>query len=420
MTEKERILAEITDYYLHGSRDFNGLPSYQIDGYDKAALVELVNEGNVQILTENECTNPHIRGFDFQVPVETQIGYIHDGDRWFVAYPTAAYLQSLQIFEEKPFTKMLAKGESQLKFLYFKPDVLLQYFKNPKYSILDMGCMGDISLHSDSDEMDDADMLNSIRDYGLAYRKEAKKKERYVGLLLRDLADLSPATQYLFYGFLLRDQDLYFIHPTCYKNQIQGEWIEDIWIFTALLEEIQIINQMCENMGLPALFLHPPSPEEQWCSSPTYRNILLPTLDEYYSFVTALEKIVVQNLNVKVFRKAGVGFIPIPAEPKETNPKTLQIFEAWLERNVRFKSEDDSWKEEIIQPLKWLRKERQIPAHETYVNKYDLDLYTKQDRMIVDIYSAVRNIRLLFANHPSNHAIKIPDDLITGEQIRVY
>ena len=417
MTEKERILDEITDYYLHGSHDFNGLPFYQIEGYDKAALVELVNEGKVQILTENECTNPHIRGFDFQVPVETQIGYIHDGNIWFVAYPTAAYLQSLQFFEEKPFTKMLARGESQLKFLYFKPDVLLQYFKNPQYSIWDIGYSGSISLIT-GDESDED--LSYVRDYGLAYRLGAERKERYVGLMLCDLAKLNENTQYMFRGCLLRDQNQYEINRDCYKNLILGDWTDDIWIFTALLEEIQIINQMCENMRLPALFLNPPSPEKQWCSSPTYRNMLLPTLDEYYSFVTALEKIVVQNLNVKVFRKDGVGFIPIPAEPGVTNPKTLQIFEEWLERNDLFKNGDDSWKEKIIRPLKRLRKERQIPAHETYINKYDPELYTKQDRMIEEIYSAVRNIRLLFATHHSNHAVKIPDYLITEDKIRIY
>lgn len=418
MTEKERILKEITNYYLHGSLDFNGLPSYQMGGYDKESLIELVREGNVQILTENECSNPHICGFEIQISIETQVDYITNSQRWFVAYPTARYLRSLQIFDERPFTVMLENGAPKLKFFYFNPIILLKYFNDPRYRIWDRGYRGYIELTSDCDT-DEESNYSYITNYALAYKRDAKKKERYIGIPLCDLAKLNDDEQYLLRGHLLREQDKYAVCNDYYREEIEAEWVDGIWIFRALLEEIQIINQMCGNMGLPDLFLHPLSPNGQWYSSPKYRNMLLPTLDEYYSFVIELEKIVVQNINVRVFQKTDVGFTAIPPKPGETNPKTLQIFEEWLEKNWNFSCEK-FWRRDIIQPLKKLRKIRQTPAHEKYLNKYDPELFTKQDELIIEIYSAVRIIRLLFANHPSNQGIRIPEDLITGENIRIY
>jgi len=61
-----------------------------------------------------------------------------------------------------------------------------------------------------------------------------------------------------------------------------------------------------------------------------------------------------------------------------------------------------------------------VPAHEIYSNKYDKSLIKRQNEVILETYSAIRSIRLFFANYPGNKDIKIPEYLITGENIRVY
>ena len=89
----------------------------------------------------------------------------------------------------------------------------------------------------------------------------------------------------------------------------------------------------------------------------------------------------------------------------------------WLKQNIRTNEDID---ELIINPLKSIRKIRQVPAHEIYSNQYDKSLFKKQNEMILETYKAVRSIRLFFANYPGNRSIKIPEYLITGEKIRVY
>ena len=89
----------------------------------------------------------------------------------------------------------------------------------------------------------------------------------------------------------------------------------------------------------------------------------------------------------------------------------------WLKQNIRTNEDID---ELIINPLKSIRKIRQVPAHEIYSNQYDKSLYKKQNEIILETYKAIRSIRLFFANYPGNQDIEIPEYLITGEKIRIY
>lgn len=49
-----------------------------------------------------------------------------------------------------------------------------------------------------------------------------------------------------------------------------------------------------------------------------------------------------------------------------------------------------------------------------------LCLYQKQIDLINETYSAVRAIRLFFANHPLAEDVKIPEHLISGRDIVSY
>lgn len=60
---REKLLNEIINFYLSSSR-FNGLPIYDIDEYDAEVMIELINEGMVEAISEKDVLNPHIKGFE--------------------------------------------------------------------------------------------------------------------------------------------------------------------------------------------------------------------------------------------------------------------------------------------------------------------------------------------------------------------
>ena len=65
MAIKDEILQEIIEYYLN-SPDYNGLPIYNLSVYSKETLDQLIDEGNIEILSDFDVLNPHIKGFDIK------------------------------------------------------------------------------------------------------------------------------------------------------------------------------------------------------------------------------------------------------------------------------------------------------------------------------------------------------------------
>jgi hypothetical protein len=170
-------------------------------------------------------------------------------------------------------------------------------------------------------------------------------------------------------------------------------------------------------MGIPNLFKKTFEPHT--AEKPEdYRMIFLPTLKNYYAFILCLEKMIIHNINHKTFTTAARYIRPVDRKIEEGNPKgSLVMLEEWLKKNI---ITNENLDELIINPLKAIRKIRQVPAHEIYSNKYDKSLIKRQNEVILETYSAIRSIRLFFANYPGNKDIKIPEYLITGENIRIY
>jgi len=69
--KKETALNEIVKHYIK-SHDFNGLPVYSMEYYDYNILCELIDEGLIEVLSEKEVINPHIKAFDLYIPVDQQ------------------------------------------------------------------------------------------------------------------------------------------------------------------------------------------------------------------------------------------------------------------------------------------------------------------------------------------------------------
>lgn len=410
---KEEILKQITDYYLN-SGDFNGTPYYHFDCDVKSDICELIDDGKAEIISARFEINPHIKRLKERLTKEEQKKEIVEHSRNTVIYPTAKHLKALKISEEKPFTKMLTEGKAQLEIVFFNIEVLEMYYQNPKYIISSSDYRGYIVT---SDEFCDELDSEYLKDFGLGYRKALGNSERVIGAFIGDLAELSLNAQLKWKIYLLDNQSDYVINEGFYKNTILNQWVDDVSVFDALLEEMIVINNMCERMEIPHLFNKTIKPHSQ--SKPEdYRIILLPTMKNYYAFVQVLEKLVVHNINYKTFTTDSNYINGIDRKDENGNLKgSLIMFSEWLKANMKTSENLD---EIIFNPLRNIRKIRQVPAHEMYSNKYDKSLHEKQNDLIVDIYSAIRGIRLFFSNYIGNSNVEVPDYLITGEKIVVY
>ena len=411
---KEKILKIITDYYLN-SGDFNGFPLYYFDKNYTDLICQLIDEGKVEVLSSAFVINPHIKAFRLNIDKEEQKKEVINNGDSVVLYPTEKYLKELNLNSEKPFTKMLLEGQGQLKIVFFKIEILETYFQDPRYKVFWYDYRGSIVV---SDEFYDENLESEyIKDFGLGYHKEKLYEERVVGVFLGDLAELSLNAQLKWKANYLENQQDYFINDGFYKNLILGEWVDEVSIYDAILDEMIIINKMCENMGIPHLFRKTYEPHT-FEKPEDYRIMFLPTLKNYYSFVLVLEKIIIHNINYKTFTTTAKYIKPVERKDGKGNLKhSLNMMSEWLKQNISTNEDIDKL---IINPLKSIRKIRQVPAHEIYSNQYDKSLYKKQNEIILETYKAIRSIRLFFANYPGNQDIEIPEYLITGEKIRIY
>ncbi len=411
---KSKILKQVTDYYLN-SRDFNGFPLYKFDNNCTDFICQLIDDDNIEVLSSAFVINPHIKALRLEISKKEQKDEVINNGDSVVLYPTEIYLKSLNINTEKPFTKMLIEGHEQLKIIFFNVEILETYFQDPRYKVFWSDYRGSIII---SDEFYDENIDNEyIRDFGLGYHKKRLYEERVVGVFLGDLADLSLNAQLKWKINYITSQQDYIINDGFYKNLILGEWIDEVSIYSAVLDEMIVINMMCDNMGIPYLF-NKTYDSHSYDKPDDYRIMFLPTLKNYYSFMQALEKIIVHNINYKTFTTASRFIRSVERKDDKGCLKgSLLMMSEWLKQNIRTNEDID---ELIISPLRTIRKIRQVPAHEIYSNQYDKSLYKKQNKILLDTYKAIRSIRLFFANYPGNENTKMPEYLVTGENIRVY
>lgn len=410
--ENNIVLQEIINYYLQ-SQDFNGLPIYRMENYNKEVLFKLIDNDFIEVISEREVLNPHIRGFSLNIPKKIQKENVSDKKSHSCLYPSEKALEDIEVDYNRPYTTLMQKGKEQFDIIFFNIEILERYINNPKFVIMDGGYRGTIYMHDEYEEEDNSDY---IKDYGMAY-SDGEVFKRAVGVFLIDLTNLSPKIQMLWKAFELDNQDNYKINSGFVRNLIYGEWTTDYWIFHALIDEMKIINKQCQTMEINPLFSQ--TYGTHYSEIPEgYRNILLPTMKNYYDFVLVLEKMFVHNISIKAFQKDSFLIEKIDRRNEKGEIKgSLTMLSEWLNKNIKTYISID---ETIISPLKKIRKIRQIPAHQLTDNSFDVSLYNKQNELVIETYKSIRFIRLLFSNHPATESIKIPDYLFTGENIVIH
>lgn len=407
----EALLKKITDFYSE-SRDFNGIPvgillrELKMPWPDlRDSLTQLVKGGKSTLAFSSVSENPHIKRFP-DIPAAEQIGKLEsESTDGICVYPTTAVLEAMldtTDYVDRPFTKRLALGEPQLLPVYFDLPVLERYYADPRYNFdfYDYGgSIGISSSHYESRDTAERDKV-FLQTFGLGYDPQGN---RVVVVFLRYLAGLSPEHQQFWNTYVLSGE--YRMVEAYFRNSILGEWTEDASIYDALLEEQVVINEMTKLMGRPTLFrrtFKDDRPRE-------FGTFLRPTRKSFFGFVLLVDKMLSQNINKEFFRNEFATEVPPRA--------TLNLLDEWLRKTIRV--EDPRVIDEIIEPLKEVRKLRQKPAHKIEADEYDREYHRKQNHLMRRAYEAVRTIRLLFANHPSVRGYEVPDWLYQG-RIRVY
>lgn len=421
-SEADRILRQITDFYI-GSHDFNGISGIQLLRELKLpwpelldSLIELIKDEKITLTFSSVVVNPHIKAFQ-DLPMSEQVQKLQsEGPEGICAYPTTSVIQSVvdvTTYRDRPFTKRLLLGEPQLQPVYFDLTVLGRYYADPRYDFEFWDYGGTISIstaHYESEDTAERDKV-LLETFGLGYDSH---KNRVIVVFLRYLSDLSPEHQQLWNTYILSAKCK--MVEEYYRENILGEFVDHGSIYEAFLEEQVVINEMSQLMGRPPLFrktFKDDRPKE-------FSVFLRPTLKNYLSFVHILDKMTADNISRDFFQNEVLLEETIRHSDGtiEIRPRaTLALLEDWLQKRIRV--EDHTVFDEIIQPLKEVRKLRQKPAHGIQEDEYDRKYHDKQDQLIIRAYEALRTMRLLLANHPKVKGYEVPDWLYEGK-IKTY
>lgn len=391
----EVILSFITKSYLE-SHDFNGviIPHIiKIFGPESSEIIKcLTYEEKVYINSSD--ANPHIKAFS-EKSVEEQIASLQNPERLCI-YPAKKHLEKIlsqEKYDKTPYTKEVALGAGQLEFREFDLSVLEDYRNDPRYLFTCNDIGGRISISDyffEDISVPEYDKI-SIQTFGFCYDY---KKNRAVAVALRYLGKLPPEHQWNWYR-KRKEEGGWKLHPDYHRVFFGTGWVPiKITIFEAFFEEIKIINGMTEIIGKGRLFNDEKKPKD-------FMFLIRPTLKEYNNFILNLDNLMSSNIK-KSFFDNDLDF-----KDKEGKEKgTVTLLQEWLTTYYQSKNGSDLKYEidKISKTFREIRNERSKPAHNNSENQIDETYIVQQRSVMVKAYEAIRNLRLIFSNHPSVRA----------------
>jgi hypothetical protein len=296
----------------------------------------------------------------------------------------------------------MALGVPQLAFRPFDLAVLEHYRNDPRYRDVTDDIQGQVVVHDEyyqSNAMAEKDQV-LLQTFGYCYDDELN---RAVAVFLRYLAHLSPEHQQIWKAKELTGS--YKLHPDYFRISILGEWGKGISIFSAFVEEIQVINKMVRAMGRPNLF------REDFTKNTVpveFSFLVRPTLREYNNFVHLLDKMISENIEKDFFRnEVSYEYDEQRADSKVVvrQKGTLALLDEWI--HIIFRTTDWEPIDEVLKTFREIRKLRQAPAHAIKDDEFDQKYFHLQRELIIRAYNGLRILRLMFANHPSISGIEI-------------
>lgn len=416
--DKNRILDEITTYYLQSS-DFNGISSSELSSrfgvkFNElcSLLIELIIEKKVGILYDHPLyVNPHIIRLGFDSENEQILRLMKTEPPFVCLYPRPAHLQEIvnqSDYTDQPYKLSLALGLPQLEFRSFDLSVLEFYRNDPRYSYENNEIVG--RIYYDSEQLTDSDKV-LFEHFSFSYDSEFN---RSVAVFLRYLVRLSPEHQQIWKSKELKGN--YILHPDYFGNTILGMWGQKVSIFEAFLAELRVICSMTSGINRPSLFREDYGGEQE--NKPRKFGFLIrSTLEEFNDFIHLLDKMISENIDKQFFQNE----VSYENEIERQDGKiivqqkgTLRILDEW----IRMYCPSVDWKswDEAIQVFQEVRKKRQQPAHVVKKNVFDQKYFKEQRELMIRVYNGMRTLRMMLANlsEVRNVDIEIPDYLQEG------
>jgi len=423
MDSSNKILRLITDYYLN-SGDFNGINLICLLEELDLSLQEIVSAAEhlikndlVGLITSKEEMNPNIIRTGF-ITKDKQIANLYEIKDYYsyCFYPLNKHLETVVNkvnYKDEYYKLKLALGAPQLSYKVFDLSILEMYRNDPRYYYTSNDIGGSICIQDkfyESDEVKEKDKI-LLESFGFAYDEEFN---RAVAVFTCDLANLTKEHQNIWKAKELNNN--YNMHPAFYNSQVFGLWPEGVSVFDALLEEIYLINRLCDIIEIPKLFKNDFG--ENGEQKPKILTFLIrPTLKEFNDFVLVLDKVLSDNINIEFFK----ADLSLEREEVRKNGKivvhnkgTIQLLDEWMRIKFNFKN-DATWKY-TIHTLKKVRKLRQKPAHAIEEDSFNNEYFKKQREIASEVYHSINYLRMVFQEHPKAfNKIDIPDWLEKGK-----
>jgi len=374
--DKLLVMRTAAEFYLQ-SHDFNGIPIAELArrlhapcDELRAVLRKLVQEAKITVLGDFSG-NSHILGTS--VPeTARQLDALESADTHhtcvYVHPNTLAEFVPDDLYANEPYRRKLALGAPQFSFRTFDLAVLEHYRNDPRYHYENTDIDGKIYIggeYHESTDVAEADKV-LLETFGFAYDDDMN---RAAAVFLRYLARLSAEHQQVWQTRELRGN--YRIHADYYERTILGSWETNVSVCDAAIAEIHLINLMAVEVKGKNMFREDFG--EYGTKRPRDFTLLIrPTLREFYSFVSLLDRMLSDNINKKFFE----GDISFEYDKERRDGKiqverkgTLRILNEWLRKHYR----TDDWSpwEQGFATLREIRKIRQKPAHTLDDDQFD-------------------------------------------------
>lgn len=408
------LLGEVINFYIKVSRDFNGLtlradsPPSRID-----EAIELTRLGLIQVVTGEDYLNPHIRPWQSQRTVESQIQSLvalRAGAFSSAAclYPTVAGMKGVRLpkrFDGRPYEQELARGRGVLELAYFTTDVLEPYRNDARYhcEIDDFSVYMSVTDDVYGDEGEPEKDKVSLRHMGFAYDLSGYVKGDELSPILRritaslgDLAKLSPEHQQRWKSYQVDDDGLT-PHPEWWANQM-GNWTDGIGPFGRMSLELRRINELFVNITGERLLNVDKLPDE-------YGWILRPTQRDWDEFMLETDKLLSENLRHAAFDTLGVP-------DKDEQGQKLGTIKRLEFTMVHTKVPSEAITR-YLKPLREVRRARQKPAHALGVNLTNKTLVHRQVNLMREINQSLINMSGWLAQHSKNQGYVFNDERLT-------
>lgn len=401
---RQQLVKKCIDFYS-SSRDANGLPVgyFIVQGATleqiKALVIEAVKQDEIEVVFSETDENPHIRRIPKQLkkPFKDLINHCNLSSACI--YPSERIISekiNLEKYKNAPYTLRFWQGKAQLEYIFFDLKILMPYHSDPRYDLQLRSLGGGLYGHDGKLPEDEKVNIDSM---AVSYSESG---ERVLGAMLRYLSNLSSKHQRIWFEQERKDKCR--VNEISFEASYFGKWPSAMSVYDALIEEINIISQICVKAFKKTMFKNDFSDSN---SKPDYYHVLLISTErEYRNFARALDLIMSENIDIRFFDL----FPRIVKQIEDEKLGSIGALKLWIKTYYKPKEgEIDLAVSEVANGFDLVRKERSISAHGEKDNVFDIVYTTKQKELIIEAYQSVRSLRLLLKNLPQSELINIPE-----------